>query len=487
MLNKYRCACLLILLFHFPPAHLSASNLDSTDMQFEEISDDSRIDPFENPIDIEKGKSAALSFFGKPLFLFIETQFDSEFMGNYKLGDSASGDTLEVEPALSLALLYRLGEKTTLFLENELQYHYELMTERDPSSEQWVFERVESWILFQDIIGSGISLQLGRQTYEDERQWWWDEQLDSVRLHFDRGGVHSEIAVARELAAESNEKDIFGPEDKDILRFLGQTVWGNNEEMQYGLFALYQLDRSNQPQIGNLTRASKADEIDADLFWYGGRMTGAIDTEDVGAFFYWIDAAGVTGNETQFEFEKTENAYLQVTDIIKRDVSGWGYDVGINWETGRFNDMVLSLGYAWGSGDRNPDDQKNNSFRQTGLNEGDQRFQYYGELLNPDLSNLQIVTASIGFPLGPEGFIDFIYHNYRQDHPADFLWRSDLEADPEGVRTFIGEEWNIAFTFEGKKGLEIETSAAYFKAGNAFGDLSNSSAYRLKFEINYLF
>jgi hypothetical protein len=266
-----------------------------------------------------------------------------------------------------------------------------------------------------------------------------------------------------------------------------QTTWGNEEALRYALFTLYQDDHSNRPQKGDLIRSVDEDDLDTDLFWYGVRVMGEMEMEKMGVFGWWVDVAGVNGEEVLFEFEETDDGYSEVADIRERDVSGWGFDVGMSWETGKFHDVVIAFGYAWGSGDREPGDTENRAFRQTGFNEGDQRFQYYGELLNPDLSNLQIMTASIGFPIGEDGFIDFIYHSYRQDYPADFLWASDLETAPEGLHQSVGEEWDIAFTFEKEEHLEIESSVAWFNAGDAFGNLSGNAAHRIKLDINWLF
>ena len=488
MKKNFMKICSLVIAVAFTSASfIFAETVQTEDLSFEEPVSSPETAGVKKPVDIDETEFTKISLFDKPLFFILEVQFSSEFMGNYELSGNASDDIVEVEPALNAALLYQLGENISIFLENEIQFKGEFFLETDESRKQWVFERIESWILFSDIAGSRISLQVGRQKYEDERQWWWDAEFDSVRLHYNTEGIHSEIAVAQEIGAESTETDVWGPENKNLLRILSQTTWGDEETSRYAIFGLYQDDHSHRPRAGDLIRPFDEDELDADLFWYGARAMGDIETERMGDFAWWLDMAGIVGKETLFEFEETEDGDSEVAEIVERNVAGWGYDAGIIWETGSFNDMTLSLGYAWGSGDRDPEDDKNRSFRQTGFNEGDQRFQYYGELLNPDLSNLQIITASIGFPIGENGFIDFIYHGYRQDHPADFLWESDLEIDPEGHQKVIGEELDIAFTFEKENHLEIESSTAFFKAGNAFGDLSGNTAYRIKFEINWLF
>lgn len=481
-----RFICVLVWLMICPGQGL-AKDIDEDNSKLPEDYKPFGIELVESPHDIDQEDYTEFSLFDRPLYLAGEVQFSSEFKGDYELDPAAKDDLLEIEPAVKVELFYLLSEDTSIFFENEVQYKNEYFSEIGQTNNKWIFERTESWIFFNDISESGASLQIGRQNYEDDRQWWWDERLDSVRLHYDTDEFHTEIAAAQELFRESTEESRMDPEDKNIFRILTHSAWSQDQALRFDLFALYQNDHSSQPKEGDIIKPDKEDENDADLLWYGARVSGALEADDMGEFEYWVDAAGLTGDEKLFEFEETDDGNSEVDEIIKRDVSGWGFDTGITWKTGILSDMEMTFGYALGSGDRQPEEGKNRSFRQTGFNEGDKRFQYYGELMNPDLSNLQIITISVGFPLGEFSFIDFIYHRYRQDHPAPFLWESDLEADPEGISKAVGEEWDLALTVEEWDNIEIESSAAIFKADDAFGALSGETAYRIKFEINYLF
>ncbi len=483
-MKKIICILVWLLIFSGPGW---AKDFDEDSEELPEDFKRTGSELIEKPNDIDEEDYTEFPLFGRPLYIAGELQFSSEFMGDYELDPKAKDDLLEMEPALKVELFYPVTEMVSVFFENEVQYKSEYHSEIGKTDNQWIYEPTESWVFVDNIGDSGTSLQVGRQNYEDERQWWWDERLDSVRLHYDRADFHSEIAVAQQLYRESTEESQIDPENKNILRFLSHTAWQQDEPMRFDLFALYQDDHSSQPKVGDIVKPKNEDDHDADLLWYGARVSGDVEAEGMGEFSYWVDAAGVSGDETLFEFEETDEGFSEVAEIIKQDVFGWGVDTGATWHTGMFYDLSMTAGYAWGAGDRNPESGTNRSFRQTGFNEGDNRFQYYGELLNPDLSNLQIITISAGFPIGEDSFIDFIYHHYRQDHPAPFLWDSDLEADPEGISKSIGEEWDVAFTYEEWDNIEIESSAAIFVAGDAFGTLSGETAYLIKFEISYLF
>ena len=85
------------------------------------------------------------------------------------------------------------------------------------------------------------------------------------------------------------------------------------------------------------------------------------------------------------------------------------------------------LGYAFGSGNSDPDDDRDDAFRQTGLQGNETEvggltpFRYYGEAFDPELSNLSIFTAGLGTRPTPELSADLVYHYYLQDHAADEL------------------------------------------------------------------
>ena len=44
----------------------------------------------------------------------------------------------------------------------------------------------ESWIHFGKLFGTNLELQIGRQNFEEKREWWWDEDLDSIRFYYSK-------------------------------------------------------------------------------------------------------------------------------------------------------------------------------------------------------------------------------------------------------------------------------------------------------------
>src|SRR5205823_14938621 len=85
------------------------------------------------------------------------------------------------------------------------------------------------------------------------------------------------------------------------------------------------------------------------------------------------------------------------------DVGGFAVGARTALDSPRRWRPAFTLGDAFGSGDSNARHGEDTAFRQTGLHRnndrflGVDRFHYYGELARPELSNLHIVTASVGW------------------------------------------------------------------------------------------
>src|SRR5439155_7306908 len=86
-----------------------------------------------------------------------------------------------------------------------------------------------------------------------------------------------------------------------------------------------------------------------------------------------------------------------------RDVSGFAFDARGTWATRAPARPALTLGYAFGSGDSNARRGVDTGFRQPDVFKNRDRFlgadvfRIYGEIVRPNLSNLHIVTGSLGY------------------------------------------------------------------------------------------
>jgi len=161
--------------------------------------------------------------------------------------------------------------------------------------------------------------------------------------------------------------------------------------------------------------------------------------------------------------------------VIDQEVGGWAIDAGVTYLFPSTGEPRITLGYALGSADHNQDDGIDRSYRQTGLhtNEpgfgGVQRFRGYGRLLDPELSNLGILTVGLGCSLLRSSSLDLVLHDYRLVERAETLRDARLETALTGEHRGVGQSLDLVLAIEEWRRFEFEVSASVFRGGEAFG------------------
>jgi alginate production protein len=151
----------------------------------------------------------------------------------------------------------------------------------------------------------------------------------------------------------------------------------------------------------------------------------------------------------------------------------------------------VTVAYAFGSGDGNPDDRVDRRFRQTGLQENEARFngvtrvKYYGELLDPELSNLLIFTGGIGIRPTRRSSIDLVYHYYLQDKVSTSIRGAELDADPSGISKRLGSEIDLVVGYEELRDIDLKWVLGYFIPSKAFPKADGSLF--VNFEVEWEF
>lgn len=434
-------------------------------------------------------------FFGHPLTIGGELKTKTRYLKDFALEAARPDDIGRIDQELQIELSYPLSNKALLFLEGKILYEAEVYAEDGNREFQSSLERGEMWLYLDRLFASNLSLQIGRQNFYERRSWWWDQDLDAVRLHYNVPDLHAEISVARELGDVATELDRNDPQREDVLRILGNTAWRWARNQRLDTFFLYHDDRSRRHGIGQWVVKGREDPSDATLTWVGGRLSGEIDFDAHGEVDYWIEGAAVHGHEQLLELHRVRGRPDRrvVTDRTKRDVSGWAFESGASWQAKFRGKPTLTLSYAFGSGDRDPGQGADRSFRQTAIQgnkarfNGVDRFRYYGELVNPELSNLHIPTAALGFSFWEASSVEFLYHYYRQVHAADFLRNARIRANPEGRSANIGQELDVVVGLEDWEPFEIEAVVSAFRAGSAYGSLAGNMAYAFFLNVDYNF
>jgi alginate production protein len=287
----------------------------------------------------------------------------------------------------------------------------------------------------------------GRRNYEDERHWLYDTSMDVAAATFREGVFRAEASLGREVLADLD----LAPRKRQVRdridTFMLYAEYRGVEDVRLAAYNITRHDRARQEGRPRLN---------------GVRALGRPSTE----LSYWSELARTAGR-----------------DELGRKFSGHAFDVGFTYRFTRVaHHPNVTLGYAFATGDANPNDSRNHEFRQSGLQSNETRlggipkFKIYGETLDPELSNLHIFTAGFGFRPTPQSSVELVYHGYKLDKIAEVLRNSALTAEMNQVSTLlpskdIGRALDIVIAFRnvfGLRRLGVDLRAGWFFPGKAF-------------------
>lgn len=420
---------------------------------------------------------------GRPLTIGGEYETESGYLD--RSGDEALdrsgryGQTQGVE----LEAFYSFGPPLSLFAQGRLGAGKDLLASDVERMSDRYLERGEMWLYSENIAGSRINLDFGRLDFEDDRRWWWDADLDAVRITRESDHFEIALAFARELAPNRSDQHRIDPEQDGVQRVIAEASWDWRPNHTLQLFALHQDDRSAGGFPGQQIQAPREDPSDARLTWLGARLTGALALGRGGVLGYWFDGARVRGRERVMDYAPLDPFDSEVAGVEDHEVRGYGFDIGLNWLLPFRAEPRLFAGYAYGSGDADPQDGIDHAFRQSGLqaNEsgfgGVQRFAQYGFLLDPELSNLRIRTIGAGMSLLRSSSLDLVYHRYQLDQPGGALSDIRLEINPDGEQRALGSSVDVVLALEEWERFEFGLIASAFRAGRALQDGEGERSY----------
>lgn len=379
----------------------------------------------------------------------VEVELDGLHSENLDLDDSRGDAQSILEPIVDLAFTYQPNETLRSYIDFELSRREVLQSSPDGERDETSLTLVEAYVMLRDV-SPGVTLQLGRQQYQDELQWYFDEELDGARAYFRFGQLALEPSISQGGLVEEDFLNKDDSEDTTNALLVGHYVAG--EDARTNGYFLYRDGHDREQE---------------DLLFVGLQSFGEV-TDNLD---YWMNAAYVTGKAKD--------------DESRRDVEGFGLDLFSTYAFEAALEPSVTLGFAFGSGG-------DDGFRQTGLQEneasfnGDTRFKYYGEALNPELSNLGILTAGVGVKPSEVTSLDLVYHYYWQAEKADELRDSNLESDPEGKHRDLGHGIDLVFGLADYNNFDAKAVAGAFFPGRAFASGADPALF-FAFELQYSF
>jgi alginate production protein len=303
--------------------------------------------------------------------------------------------------------------------------------------------------------GSRTSFQIGRSRFDDRRDWLFNRDVDALRLFFDTRRWHLELSVGEELVDPV-------PRHEQVRNTHASATFYPARDHE---LTAYVLDREDSFRFEGGTPRNFSPLL------IGLQANG----EGKKTYMYWLEAALARGESRETKLR------------------GHAIDAGVTLIAPIALEPSLTLGYAFGSGDDDPFDDVDRTFRQSGMQlnngkfNGVTSFRYYGELMRPELANLHIQTAGLGLRLLRKTSIDVVYHRYDLDELASELVDASVDDRTLNlVDRYIGREWDLIVGFEELRHFEFELNLSYFEPGDAFlGPTDPAASGRLK--VKYVF
>lgn len=380
---------------------------------------------------------------GENLYVGGQLEYTFDHEDNFDLNDTRRQDQTTNDLGVRVETVWEPSENLFLLAGARLVQRWR-KDEDDPDTDDQSFNVSELYGYFRDFMGTGWDLQLGRQDFDDRREWLYDQNLDALRAIRSTPDWRLELSLST-IVSDGSDRD---EDNTNLVAYLS-----NNDLRKHA--AVYAIHRQ-----------ADSDEHATHL---GARLLG----EWLPNHESWLEAAWLTGEDGV-------------------DLEGYGLDLGTTWSPADpwIPGFALTAGYAFGSGDDDPANG-DDSFRQTGFQDNNDKFggvtsfRYYGELFDPELSNLGIATVAAGYRPSRRSSLDLVLHKYDQVEAFAGLANTQLRQRPSGLDEDLGWEADLVFGSRGFDNLSLEIVGGYFEPGDAFPN--GDPAWLARFQLRYKF
>jgi alginate production protein len=376
-------------------------------------------------------------------------ELEYELEKNFDFDSEDPDDLWVLEPKLSLALSYTPTKHVTVFTNIEPSWRFIDDDEGEKENETRL-ELKQAFVSLNELFDR-ITVKLGRQRFNNEREWLYDEELDGMRVFY----FYQKFSLDLSVSEQHDEDLLHGEEDERVTNYVLHGRYTPDKDTTVGIYSFIQNDRKRTQE---------------DLQLYGLHVHG----EPIDDLEYWLELAHVRG----------ENGPRKIRAI--------GFDIGATYEFNAAFEPSLTLGYAFGSGDDEPADNIDENFRQTGLQDNEAKFngvvklKYYGEMIDPELSNLAIATVGVGIRPTHTTSLDLVYHYYRQDEASEEVRDAEIDEQPNGFNADLGQEIDLVAGYRIKPHHKGSLVIGYFIPSTAFPDDADPALFT-KLEIQYEF
>ncbi len=460
----FSALCLLFLVSSFAPA-LWAGTLEADpsngNYTYWETKKKERIDVIDPDAPPEATDAA-----GKFIKFGGRVSFDYDEKRNYDLSKKDADAFGAVSPSVALSTTITPTKNISLY--GSMSFSKDFTTiEKGGDRGNHPFELNVNQVnlTVRDLPVKNLSFVVGRQRYQDERQWVINETSDGFRLSY----------KLKKLTIDSG-MFFQGILDKDIINDESDPRVDN-----YYLSTEYRFSKKFKIRPYGLIRRDHSPDQEQ-MFFFGFHSSGEI----IRHLEYWTELGSSLGKE-RIEDDATGGDRLNT-------FAGVGFDIGTRYEFANipFKPSIIAS-YAFGSGDNNPGDNIDEGFRQSGLEgnsdsiNGVSKVNYYGELFNPELSNLMVLTTGIAMRPIKKASIQFLYHEYIQHHASPNIRDSSIHADPDGLSNRLGSEVDFVLALKNIKRFDFTATLGMFVPDKGAFEEAETIAFLAKMRTRFNF
>ncbi len=329
----------------------------------------------------------------------------------------------------------------------------------------------------------GVYLSIGRIPVADVRGFWFYNSLDSIKAEYLSTQLNGFVLVGTRFndSRVSNSQEQNNIKDYDYL--IGNLDYQFRYANHAALFFVKEYSDIDNA-VGDHHSVWEPAKPKNNLTWLGLRLRGAIGDDFEHYVRYWLDVAGVWGRTQNISEAACDECggCRYVTGVSSTKAHGIGGELGALLRSGDFG-VGAQIGFA------------GKKFIQTRLSNnraimlGPTTVRYFGQLANPDLSNIVIAGLFGGYRVRTNDWLELNllkYMQYSKDYGTYF---SRYLTSTNGNSRDLGYEADLIYEGEVRETASrwrYNVVGSYFRAGSAFNDVDSiKNAYSLYFDLKY--
>lgn len=343
-------------------------------------------------------------------------------------------------------------EQQSLTLSPGLQYLYNfspswyfytddrLIFSMNKSGTDLKFDVKDMYVSSKNLFDNRANFLLGRKYLKDRRGWYYKTALDTIGISNKDDLLLYEFYLGTRLNKNTMAYDPNAIQTnlKGVKFFFGHLSYEYRKDNTIEAFYIYEDNKNALKKLG----------------WTGFRLQGSLPQQNLNNLLYWIDVASMSG--------KYQN----------NSAIGLGYDFGALYYMNE-KDIGLGASLAYGSGGSKRYMQPSFTNNRSNYLSKDVSYRYYGEFLQPELSNMWISTINLVHHFNGDQNTTAIValHNYTQDKAIKSQYNATNKTVlPNGKSTQIGNEIDLILHYDLFTNSYWRFSFGYFMGGSAFNN-----------------